>query len=298
MKTEENSANNSGNNQGVIAGANNGIINNINISITNLSSQDIELSGDTGKQLISGAWTHLDYIEKTYNEQFKNFIELTNKKEHELAASIYWKILYYSGYRERWIERGELSKRMLDLSKQVKDDKLTGLILAKGMAYSCMAQEKYDDAQFFLEQAHKCFVKTHIKQDIGVYYEYMGDNFSEAAQPNKANDFYEKARYRYKDLDRLQVELKLLFLKAKYNDVNNSRQIEFLRILRNQFKAMANYREGLVGMEIARRLYDLKETEEAFYEAEQAYNFFSKINMPRNTKKANEFLQNIHIIRV
>ncbi|GHV08663.1 hypothetical protein FACS189485_20420 [Spirochaetia bacterium] len=255
----------------------------------------IEANQSISRVLPSGAWTHLNEIEKTYDIQFKNFINLTDEKEYDLASNIYWKILYYSGYRENWAERAVLSNKMLTLSEQVKDGKSSGLILAKGIAYSYMAREQYGHAEHILEQAHEYFLKKGTRQDMGVYYEYMGDIFNETSQCDKAIDFYKKARNRYEGLDQIKTQLKLSFLNAKYADINDIKQIDFLNDLLEQFKVMKNYREGLVAMEIARRFNALKETNRALFMAGQAYNFFNVINMPRNTKKANDLLQNIRI---
>jgi len=248
-------------------------------------------SKTTQVSLPPGAWIHLEEVSKIYAKGVKAISLLTDIKEYEYASSLYWKTLYYSGYRELWEDRDHLSRKIFNLSLQVKDYKTAGLILAKGMAYALMSQRKYSDAEYFLKKALVCFEKAHAHQEEWIYYDYMADIYGEIGHIDKAITYYQEARKRTNNIDEYQVYLKQLFLTAKHDPNGSKSQLVALTLLRDQFSSIKNYKEGLVEIEIAKTLYILRDVDEALAAAKRGYHLLNNvIIMPRNAKKAKNML--------
>lgn len=263
------------------------------VTSTSLYTARSEVAG--GRDIVSlapGAWTRVQPLSQTYDKHVEAISLLLDIDEYEQAKHLYWKILYFTGYRERWDERALLSKHLLKLSIKNNDYKSTGLILSKGIAYALITQKRYAQAQLVLAQALKNFRQANAYQEEGVFFDYMADIYEETGQLQKALSCYDLAMERYTDIDKYRVYLKRLFLMTKYDDLKSRSRIVALTLLRDQFSAIKNYREALVDIELAITFYALKDAQEARYRAQQAFNFFNNtIMMPRNAAKAVEVLQ-------
>jgi hypothetical protein len=84
----------------------------------------------------SGAWSLVPDLDATYTVYAANIQSLVGLREYDVANELYWHTLMYSGYRERWQERLEISHALLRLSISKGDHVVAGLILSKGIAYT------------------------------------------------------------------------------------------------------------------------------------------------------------------
>jgi len=62
------------------------------------------------------AYTQVNPLESKFEKYVNVIMSLSSLKEYEPANELYWKILYYTGYRELWETRLTLSNRLLRLS--------------------------------------------------------------------------------------------------------------------------------------------------------------------------------------
>jgi len=256
-------------------------------------SNSPEIVGKTTSiSLPLSAWTRFHEIDIKYDALFKKLSLLMRNGEYEQAIDCYWKILYFTGTRERWDDRTILSNKLLALSRKEKDYKTTGLILAKGQAWPLIYTGDYDLAEVILEDALKCFKKDNEYSKAGIYYEYMADIFDQKGRLDLALVCYKEARKRYnKDIDEELVELKRKFVITKYEDKKSGSRIVALEFLIEKFSKIKNYKEALAEIELSKSLYMLKDNDEALNRAQHAYHLLNdKIIMPRNAIKAKEVL--------
>ncbi len=236
------------------------------------------------------AWTRCREIALNYDNLKKQFSLLTRSGEYGQSKELYWQILYFTGTREFWNDRIELSKEMLKLSIKEKDYKTSGLIWAKGVAYHQINTRNFSDVKISLQNAYNCFIKAKAYPEIGVVYEYSAALNEETRQVCLAVDDYQKAMKKQSGMDKYKSYLKKRFVEEKNKDPKLLNRIIELAKLGENFSSIKSFREALVDIELAITLYLLKDPE-ALSTIEKAYNLLhNEIQMPRNADKAKKVL--------
>jgi len=237
------------------------------------------------------AWPRFLEIDADYADRRNRLLVSIINDDYEAAKEQYWQLLYYTGTRELWLDRAFLSERLLELSDQKKDYRMSGLIQAKGQAWPLTYKKQFAQAKRVLSGALRSLLTAKTSTDVGVFYESMADIYSEAGDVAQATAFYDAARDTLEDLDAHKVELKTRFVNVRYADLSAQRRIDALLRLSQDFSAIKSYREGIVQIELARSYHSVR-APEALVAAEEAYSLLrNDVMMPTSAAKAKKLLQ-------
>jgi tetratricopeptide (TPR) repeat protein len=242
-----------------------------------------------------GAWPLLQAVSASYEEYQAAIGSLINIRRHyEKAIDVYWDILYYSGYHEHWNERLALSQQIVNTSREVRDLRNTGLVLAKGVAYVYMNRGQLYEAIVTLEDAFLYFQEAGDIRGEAICWTYLADIYAFAGKLPEAELAYERAASNLKGLEQQDVKHKLSFMRAAHSDLKPLERIAALVAVRDGFAAFADYREGLADIQIARTLYEVGSNDEALFHTERAIKLFGDtIGMPRHATRARRLLETI-----
>jgi tetratricopeptide (TPR) repeat protein len=243
------------------------------------------------RQLAANAWPNTPDLSSTYHRYVETISSLVHLQEYEHANELYWKTLYFSGYRELWKDRLFLSNLITTLSLGVQDPVNAGLIMSKGIAYVYMSQKFYNQAFFMLKRAYRLFHESHYAPGKATCWNYVGDIYADVGKLSKAFGAYEEAIKFSQESDKHQIRLKMQFLETTNKELASSQRISNLLGIRDSFAYIRDYREGLVDMEIAKSLYVLSSVEEALIYSERSVHMLRDlIKMPRNAIRAERVL--------
>jgi hypothetical protein len=244
-----------------------------------------------------GAWTQVPDFSASFATYIAIIGSLADLKEYEHALDLYWKVLYFSGYRELWGERLAVSSKLLRLARRSHDEKTEGLILARGIAYAYLSQNGHDSAQRLLKRAYRVFEHAKNHRGLGIVWSYLGDVFAAEGREAQALEAFGYGEAELEGLERRQVQLKATFYRLTQDESANGRRVDLLLRLRDQFAAIGDYREGLVDLEIARAL-DRLGSPLGLDHAQRAVTLFrDTIAMPRNAVRAEAVLAQILVSR-
>lgn len=246
-------------------------------------------TGDTSSWVHRpGAWPQFLEIDQNYTDLRKQLLYSISNKQYELANSQYHQILHYMGTRELWDDADFFSKQILYLSNQHKDYRNFGIILIKGRAWQLLRRRRFNLAEDVLEKAFD-FLKS--RSEKGLFYDRIGDLYFEKGRVALASEFYTKARDYLRDVDAHKAELKRLLLKAQNINLDSSKRIDELTRLREEFRSIKSFREGMVLIELAKS-YHFLHAPEAISAADSAYKFLcNEVRMPSMTAKAEQILK-------
>lgn len=237
------------------------------------------------------AWPRFLEIDSNYPERRTRLLRSILNGEYEEADKQYWELLYYTGTRELWTDRDFISQRLLELSDKNKDYRTSGLILARGQAWPLMYKGSFQRAKQLLAESRESFVRARAHMELGVFHEYMGDIYSETGDINLANDCYIESIDYLRDDDAHEAELKRLFMHSRYLDLGSRKRIAGLVRLRDSFRSIKSYREGIVQMELAKS-YRFLNSREALITAKEAYSLLKDdVRMPTTAARAKKLLE-------
>jgi tetratricopeptide (TPR) repeat protein len=240
----------------------------------------------------AGAWSNIPDLSGKMASYLTAFNALQEVDEYEYAKLIYWKILYFTGYRELWDDRLLLSKNLYKLSIRNNDFITAGLILSRGVSYAYLSQQKFLQARAALKSAWRYFSDSGYPAGKASCWDYMADIYAEQGRYKESLLCYEESIKNASGLERDQVRLKRLFQEIKNDTQASQSKVIALRMVAEDFYQLRDYREGLVKMELARTLFQLGDRVESQFYAEDAYQFFDgKSFMPRNRIKAEHILK-------
>lgn len=244
--------------------------------------------------LASGIWTHANTFIHTYSQYADTVLSLARLDEYEAAAALYWKILYFSGYREQWHRRLELTEPLIALSKRNRDPLNAGMLLLKGLSYMFIETGRPRLAFRSIRAAHRLFQQCGNRRGQALCWDYVGEAYLQLADHAKAARAYDRAIEGLRGLERDQVILKKRFLLAANEDLRSKHREAELRVLHGEFSSICNYRTGLVAIEMARGFLARGGFPEALNQAHEAVLFFrDRTGMPRNLAKADEVLAQV-----
>jgi len=251
--------------------------------------------GDTGgidNRALRG-WGQNQDIATTYSNNIKQFLFHVGRHEYEEAKHIYWRIIYFVGTRELWNDCRLLSSRLLKLADREEDSRTKGLVLITGKVWPLLSRRHLAEARIVLSEALDCLHAT-ASSDLAMFYEYMADiEAEEGSNTGSALSYYREALARTSGIDAHKVRLKMMFAEVKSESTSSRSRLIALHLLRDAFRELKSYREGLVLMEIARSLHALKSVE-ALEMARLAYSLLNdEIMMPSNAKKARRILNTL-----
>jgi hypothetical protein len=121
----------------------------------------------------------------------------------------------------------------------------------------------------------------------------MADIEKEGMNIGSALSFYREALVRSSGTDEHRLRLKIMFTEVQSEPISSRSRLIALQLLRDAFREMKSYKEGMVLMEIAKSLHALNSVE-ALEMARQAYTLLhDQIMMPSNGNKARRLLDAI-----
>lgn len=236
-------------------------------------------------------WTHAHAFTHTYPQYADSVHVLATLGEYDHANALYWKILYFSGYREQWDRRLQLTQLLIDLGKRNRDPLNVGMLFLKGLSYAYIEKKQPHLAFRFIRLAHQLFQQCGNRRGQALCWDYVGDVYSHMAEQTKAFRAYDRALKGLQGLERDELILKKRFLLASNDDLHSKQRETELRVLQDEFDSLCSYRKGLVSVELARGLVVRGGFREAVAEAQEAVSFFrDKTGMPRYLAKAERLM--------
>jgi hypothetical protein len=237
------------------------------------------------------AWPRMLEIDTDYDERRDKLLITIINGEYEDAVAQYWRLIYYTGTRELWLDNAYLSERLLDLSNKRRDYRTVGLLQARGKAWPLMYKGNFRKARLLLNDALQSLLKARASVEMGVFYEYMADMYSDVGNVARASALYSEAGRHLTDMAAHKVELKRRFLHARYEDLGTNKRITALTRLSQDYSHIKSYREGIVQMELARSYY-FRKAPEAIAIAESASSLLGDdVRMPTPAARAWKLLQ-------
>jgi tetratricopeptide (TPR) repeat protein len=242
----------------------------------------------------SGIWTQANAFAHTYPAYAEIVLNMAALNEYEAANAFYWKILYFSGYREHWDRRLQLTELLIDLSKRNRDDLNVGMLLLKGLSYAFIERKQPHLAFHAIHLAHRIFQKCGNRRGQALCWDYVGEVYSSLGEQTKAVRAYDRAIQGLRGLARDHVILRKRFLLASNADLHAKQRETELKVLQREFASVCNFRKGLASIELARGLVARGGFQEAENEAQEAASFFrDTAGMPRYLAKAEVVLAQI-----
>ena len=238
-------------------------------------------------------WDQNSRIAANHRDSIQRFLIHVGRQEYEEAKHLYWQLVYFVGTRELWNDCKLLSSRMLRLSDREGDSRTKGLVLVTGKVWPLLATRHLQQAKAILPGAFDCFHAAGTGSDLAVFYEYTADVEKECGNIDQALSYYREAMSRSAGIDAHRLRLKMLFTEVNAEHGSSRSRLIALTLLRDAFRELKSYKEGMVLIEIARNLYTLNSVE-ALETARLAYSLLNdEIMMPSNATKAQRILNAI-----
>lgn len=238
-------------------------------------------------------WDQCSQIAANHRDNIQQFLLHIGRQEYDEAKHLYWTLVYFVGTRELWNDCRLLSSRLVELSDREGDSRTKGLVLITGKAWPLLSRGHLQQAKVILAEALGCFHPTGASTDHAIFYEYMADVEKEGRNIGQALSYYGEALARSSGIDAHRLRLKMLFAEVKADPKSSRSRLIALTLLRDAFRELKSYKEGMVLIEIARSLHTLNSVE-ALETARLAYSLLNdQIMMPSNAKIARRLLNAI-----
>ena len=236
-------------------------------------------------------WDYISRIAPAYLDSIQQFLVHVGHNDYEQAKHLYWQLVYFLGTRELWNDCRLISNRLLKLSDKEGDSQTKGSILVTGKAWPLLCNRHFQQARGILSDALRCFPASN--SNLAVFYEYMADVEKESRNVGQALAYYREAMTKSSGIDERRIHLKLLFTEAQLERDSSRSKLVALTLLRDAFRELKSYKEGMVLIEMAKTLYTLK-SGEALETARLAYSLLNNtIMMPSNAQRARKVLNAI-----
>lgn len=241
-----------------------------------------------------GAWTLVPDLSQSFTKYAETIESLLDLREYEFARELYWKILYYSGYNEKWGPRIDLSRKLVDSGNRVGDSRNVAMVLAKGLAYVHVEQGRSSLAEPLLRSAFDLFGETEDRRGQAVCWDYLADLAVQDGQFQIAHHHFDKAIKLTVGLERHRLRLKQRLNYVTNIDRDRVWKIASLDELYREFEFIYDYRAPLVNLKRAELLAEHGGIADALRIARDSLvELKDVIGMPRNAAKADKLIESL-----